>query len=147
MNHPENPQDIVLVVTKNCKPGKFLAVASYADLTPHRDTLSLDSESARKRFVRSTLNALLPKDATEALRETFGTHLEARLIAYATCPPGDSDTASPLPTEPVEVDVSRIARPELFHTPDVSGLTIAVMTSEAGKLVPRWRTYLRWADG
>ena len=36
-----------------------------------------------------------------------------------------------------EVDVSRVVRPELFHTPDVSGITVAVLLDIDGKLVPK----------
>lgn len=46
-----------------------------------------------------------------------------------------------------EVDVSRVVRPELFHTPHVSGITLPTHLDAGGKLVTKWRTYLRWADG
>jgi hypothetical protein len=46
-----------------------------------------------------------------------------------------------------EVDIRRVVRPELFHTAELSGITIPVVNAIDGKLIPRWRTYVRWADG
>ena len=43
-----------------------------------------------------------------------------------------------------EVDVSQIVRPELFHTPSVSGVAIPVAQIVGDKPVGRWETYLRW---
>ena len=45
------------------------------------------------------------------------------------------------------MDVSRIARPEQFHVPEVSGLAVPVVVVDGGKPAGRWRLFLRWADG
>ncbi len=46
-----------------------------------------------------------------------------------------------------EVDVSRIVRPELFHTGDVSGVSIPIVTMEGDTPAGKWALFLRWADG
>ncbi len=45
------------------------------------------------------------------------------------------------------MDIRRIVRPELFHTADVSGITVPVVLDAGGAIVGRWRSYLRWRDG
>jgi len=46
-----------------------------------------------------------------------------------------------------EIDVSHITRPQLFFTPDVSGVLIPGVKLVEGQLVGHWKQYLRWADG
>jgi hypothetical protein len=48
---------------------------------------------------------------------------------------------------PVELDISRIVRPELFIAREVCGLTVPVVIDVDGKPAARWMQYLRWADG
>lgn len=101
----------------------------------HIDTLNLSSAPARAKFL----------DALAAKYEGIDRDdLDAKLMALAA--PGSAD-APAQPAELQEVDVRRVVRPELFHTASVSGLTVPVVLDAGGKLVPRWRTYLRWADG
>jgi hypothetical protein len=73
--------------------------------------------------------------------------VEAELVELAA-----ELTAKPTPTPDTggsaEVDISRIVRPELFHTETVSGIAIPVAGIVAGEPVGRWELYLRWhADG
>lgn len=53
----------------------------------------------------------------------------------------------PAPVESPEIELSRIVRPELFHTTDVSGIAVAVPSRSGGKVQSRWHLYLRWSDG
>ena len=46
-----------------------------------------------------------------------------------------------------EVDVSRIARPQLFFAPEVCGLIIPGAKLEDNKPVGYWRQYLQWSNG
>jgi hypothetical protein len=99
------------------------------------DVFNLSSAAARKKFA----NAVCVK--FEALDRD---DLESRLVSLAATDRAEPQTP---PAELQEVDVRRVVRPELFHTPSVSGITVPVVLDAGGKLVSRWRTYLRWADG
>lgn len=46
-----------------------------------------------------------------------------------------------------ELDLSRIVRPELFHTAAVSGVCIPIAMLAGGRPRGTWGLYLRWADG
>jgi hypothetical protein len=99
------------------------------------DTLNLASATARKRFINAVAGKFgaLDPDA-----------LEAQLVAVAATGPADP----PVPrAELQEIDVRRVVRPELFHATDLSGVTVPVVLDRGDKLLPRWRTHLRWADG
>src|SRR5262249_3593403 len=76
----------------------------------------------RKRFVKA-LAEKLPQVDRKAI--------DGELLRIA-----DSITEPAKPTAdsgPVELDVSRIVRPELFITPEVSGLTVPVVQLVDGK--------------
>ncbi|WP_439628799.1 hypothetical protein [Gemmata sp.] len=127
------------------KPGRFIVTAVYGGGDLHRDTIDLNSARSRAAFAKATRARLsvvspdLDAGTLDAEASSVGRHL----LSAAAAPPGAPGRGAPL----AEVDVGRVARPELFHTPEVSGLTLAVMTDDGGRIVPRWRTYLRWADG
>lgn len=46
-----------------------------------------------------------------------------------------------------EIENSKVIRPELFHTPQVSGIAVPICTSVGGTAVTRLALYLRWKDG
>ncbi len=96
------------------------------------DSLNVSSATARAKFV-STVTAKFDGIDSE--------QLDAELLKHAAISPPKHDA------ELHEVDVRRVVRPELFHTASVSGITVPVVLDAGGKLVPRWRTHLRWADG
>src|SRR5262249_26352269 len=98
------------------------------------DTLNPSNAAARKKFADSVTARFSGLDANL---------LDAQLANLAA---GGAAVAAP-DDHPQEVDVSRVVRPELFHTIDVSGITVPVLLDAAGELVPRWQTHLRWADG
>jgi len=99
----------------------------------HVDTVSVSSAAARKKFIDAVTDKFPGLD-----RDLLDEEL-LKLAAESGSPERDDHL--------MEVDVSRVVRPELFHTKDVSGITVAVLLDAGDKLVPRWRTYLRWADG
>jgi hypothetical protein len=98
------------------------------------DTISLSNASARKKFA-DALSEQFPGIAREPI--------DAELLRLAA----SGTTPSPSVDQLQEVDVRLVVRPELFHTTEVSGITIPVVFDVAGKLVSRWRMYLRWNDG
>lgn len=98
------------------------------------DSLDPSSASARKRFIDAA------KEKIDGLNCDM---LEADLMKLAATNNDPSPSSLVLP----EVDIRRVVRSELFHTPHVSGITVPVVLDGAGKLVPRWRTFLRWTDG
>ncbi|UCG48180.1 MAG: hypothetical protein JSU94_00070, partial [Phycisphaerales bacterium] len=47
-----------------------------------------------------------------------------------------------------ELDVSRIARPHLFHVPEVSGLLIPIVEVQGGnQVVGKWVLFMQWSGG
>src|SRR5262249_23992805 len=99
------------------------------------DTLNVSNAAARDKFV-TAVTAKFPGIHPERLTTEL-----LQVAALRTSPPPVE------PAQPQEVDIRRVVRPELFHTAEVSGITVLVVLDVGGKLVPRWRTYLRWADG
>ncbi len=101
----------------------------------HLDTLNVSSAPARAKFL-------------DALATKFGgidrDALDNNLMVLAATDPNEGQAQA---AELQEVDVRCVVRSELFHTANVSGITVPVVLDAGGKLVPRWRTYLRWADG
>jgi len=67
--------------------------------------------------------------------------LDAELLRLA------DETNRPAPAEVVECGALRIIRPELFYTPEVSGIAAAVPARAGGKITASWRHYLRWRGG
>lgn len=98
------------------------------------DTLNLSSAAARGRFV-AAVAAKFPAADRDAL--------DAELVRLA----GAGQTPAAGANQFQEVDVRRVVRPELFHTAEVSGITVPVVLDLGGKLSARWRTYMRWAEG
>jgi len=102
----------------------------------HADEVCISRQSARRTFIRNAcgkIHALKPED------------LEAKLLRILDQQERAARKAQP--SEPIEIEVSRIVRPERFISSDVSGLTVATVTMDAGKPVGRWAMYLRWSDG
>lgn len=58
-----------------------------------------------------------------------------------------STPASQAECDAVEIDCSIMIRPELFHTPDVSGIAIPIRSIVGSEAVTRWGLYLRFANG
>lgn len=107
----------------------------------HLDTLDPAGADHRKKFVKA-VRANHPDIPAEVI--------DAGLVNIATAATGDprpdGGTARPS-SDLAEIDAASVVRPELFHTAAVSGVTVAVMLDDGGRATPRWRTYLRWADG
>ena len=69
--------------------------------------------------------------------------LDAELLRLADT----TSTVNAPAVGPVEIDVSRIVRPEQFFAPEVAGLLVPVVTSLGGDPVSRLMVYLQWSDG
>jgi hypothetical protein len=59
----------------------------------------------------------------------------------------DISTKAEVSTDSPELDISAIARPELFHAAEVSGILIPVAHRAGGAARGRWELYCRWTDG
>jgi hypothetical protein len=136
------PEDIQIDAV-DAGHGQHTVTAILGERTLHRDTLKLNADQRRKQFVNGVLKTLpnLNGDA-----EAFRTHLAEQLLRLSIVPPGPANAAQQAGDLP-EIDVRRVVRPELFHTATVSGLTVPIINDAGGKLLARWRTYLRWASG
>ena len=101
----------------------------------HMDTLDLANATQRQRFVK-TLGTKVPAEILD--------EVDSELLKLAGTLTFDKEANT---AGSSELDVSSIIRPELFHTKEVSGLAVPVVMQEGGEAVPKWRWYLRWADG
>jgi len=117
--------------------GMVRLVARYGDEVQYADKFDIARASVRKRFAEELLAKCPALKRDEVDRELLS-------IADRV-----STTPEPTPTEPAgELDTSHIVRPELFHTPDVSGVAIPVARLVGGKPSGRWELFLRWhGDG
>lgn len=113
--------------------GSGTLTAKLADDVIHLDKLDILKASARKRFGDELLNRApaLERAEIDAALLKFAEQLQARTKAE----PGSKD-----------VDVSSIARPELFCTPDLSGLTVPAVRMQDGKPVGVLEQLLRWHE-
>jgi hypothetical protein len=100
----------------------------------HVDDIALTNAKQRAAFAQA-LQAKVPAADSEAI--------DAELLRLAAA---DGATA-PAPAVGEELDVSRVHRPELFHTSDVSGLAVPVVTLTDGTPAARWHLYLSRRDG
>ncbi len=114
--------------------GMAVIRATLDDVPVHVDRVNLSVASARTRFAKHLHK--LRADIETATVEAELLRIETELSA--------ARDAIPAPT--AELDLTRIARPELFHTPDVSGLAIPAVGFVGGEPAGRWELHLRWHD-
>ncbi|MCZ6652963.1 MAG: hypothetical protein O7D91_08040 [Planctomycetota bacterium] len=107
--------------------------AKLADAVLHVDKLDILRASARKRFGDELLKHAPTLERTE---------LDAALLRLA------EQVQSRAKAEPStkDVDVSSIARPELFHVSELSGLTVPAVRLLDGKPVGVLEQFLRWHE-
>jgi hypothetical protein len=98
------------------------------------DTVNLSRDRNREKF-SDTLTEKFPGIDRE--------QLSAELLKLSAAKTAQSPSAEQLQ----EVDVCWVVRPELFHTPYVSGIVIPATFDSGGKLGSRWRLYLQWGTG
>ncbi|MBN2448002.1 MAG: hypothetical protein JXO22_14825 [Phycisphaerae bacterium] len=126
--------EIVLKYTPG-RNGTGVLAARLGDDLIHTDKLDPTKASHRKRFAKAVIDKCPALQSAAVERELLGI---ADGLARASDAAPDVD----------ELDYSRIIRPELFHTSDVSGLAIPSVRLLGGKPVGKWTLYLRWhADG
>ena len=104
------------------------------------DVLAMDSLDLSKSRDRGQFAATVCKGRSGINREA----VEATLLKEAA-KKAERHTERPLVDE--EVDVSRIIRPELFFTPEVSGVAVPIVVNIGGKPVGRYNWYVKWQDG
>ena len=98
------------------------------------DTVNLASAKQRDRFIASVLQAQRGIDRGELEQRLLGIHEDLQ-----------SERA---PSDGLAIEPTRIVRPELFYTADVSGLTVPVIRHIDGELAGRWALCLCWhSDG
>ncbi len=118
------------------RPGMVRVRIKSGDRILHSDELRPNRQSDRERFiaaVRERGYAVTEEDA------------EAQLLKIGE----ESDAPSKIAPSGMgdEVDTSLVARPELFITSSVTGITIDVPVIVGGQRRIEPATYVRWADG
>jgi hypothetical protein len=125
-----------LTLTTEQVGSKQRITARRDDTIIHVDEFSIANANRRDDFRRALLKKL-PDLAPEAV----DTELLQLAEQIAETPVATS------PTEPVELELFNICRPEQFFSQDVSGLTVAVPCLMNGKPAARYLQALRWGDG
>jgi len=115
--------------------GTYQIVARLGD-----DVLAVEKIDTMKPKARDGFAERLCKDRPGLDRAAIDRELLALAAAAAKAP-------EPMGDAP-EIDVSRVVRPELFHTEDVSGVALPIASAAGTAASARWVQYLRWhADG
>jgi hypothetical protein len=104
--------------------------------------------------IDNTLDPANPKRRERLVQALIEKHpaldradVEAQLLNIASQRLAQTQAVSAPVANPVELDISRIIRPEQFITVDVCGVTVPVVIDMGDKPMARWMMYLRWADG
>lgn len=126
--------DILVEFQSNGKAGLGTASARYGDKVLAVEAIKIGKSKDRTAFVDQVL-AVAP-EADRADIETALLELAAREI----------EKPEPPPEESAELDVTAIVRPELLHTPEVSGIAVPSTRQFGLKLIASWALYLRWHD-
>jgi hypothetical protein len=117
--------------------GKGALTAGLGDKVIWIDKIDPTRARSRERFARAVCDKCPSLDREELDRQLLG--LADRATKRPDAVAGELDS---------ELEQSRIVRPELFHTADVSGVTIPTVHVADGRLSGRWDIFLRWhADG
>lgn len=128
---------IALHYSKRGNNGMVTLTAKRGDATLYVDKIDATKDAARARFTERLTKQYPGIDKAVVESELL------RIAGELAAPPEPAaHNAAP------ELDLRRIARPELFHTPAVSGLLIPALRISDGEPVGHWELYLRWhADG
>ncbi|MBI5865342.1 MAG: DUF3631 domain-containing protein [Planctomycetes bacterium] len=117
--------------------GRAKVYAMGDDGPLHSDVFKPASARSRELFIAALIAkcpALNTPERKAALEKELLT-IVAKLDESADAKP---DANAP------EIELSRIVRPELFHTADVSGVAIAAVRIVGGKPRGSWELYCRW---
>ena len=130
------------ILTFDYKPvgtnGRATLTARLGEEILALDKLDMQSASARDQFAERLCVDRPGIDRAAVDEQLLGIATEVQARRETTPDPADASD---------ELDVSKIVRAELFHTREVSGLTVAVPVLFGNEPAGQWRLYLRWADG
>lgn len=121
--------ELVLEWSRNGSDRTVNVTAKLDDTLLHADAVNVSRAADRKRFARAV--------ADKAGVEADDVHAQLLGIIDEVNERKPQDAAAAL-------DVSRIVRPELFHTAEVSGVLVPTVTSVGGKPRGRWELLLHW---
>jgi len=121
------------------KPGstKGLLTAMRGDEVLHSDRMDIAKDRQRTAFLNK-LRKRFPSVNIEEIQQLLlhEAHRAAQTQNQSHCEP------------PVELDISRIVRPHLFHLPEVSGLLVPVVQMQGNSRIEgRWLLCVQWAGG
>ncbi len=104
--------------------------------TIHSDVIDIAKDKDLTAFLKK-LKKLCPAIDIDQVREQV--LAEVGRIAHH-----DAESAQ---EAEMELDVQRVVRPHLFHTPEVSGLLVPVARLSSRGPEGHWKLYVQWADG
>jgi len=136
----ENGDGLTLDFAPAGRNGSGTLTARLGGDVLHVDSLNLTKAKARADFTKTVCNGRPGIDEATVKAKLLELAADA-----ATKPSGNGKPAdfTSLP----ELDRSRIIRPERFILPEVSALSVPMMTNLDDRVMGRWICYLRWPDG
>ena len=141
-----SPANAVVIEYKPPEKGKMTTVtAKIGGDVLHVETLDVTRSTARDRFAAAVCEGR-PGIERQAIDAEL-LRIAAELAGGSSNGDGRDDGAHSQGRDPPELDTSRIVRPELFITTDVSGLAVPTMVAVGDTPVGQWRLHLRWKDG
>lgn len=133
------PVRLAVLYTPAHKSNKGSLAAERDGITIHLDDgLNLRSERDRRRFIEAVKAKVPDLDVPDTESQLLNIADQMMVNAHMDAAPA---------TNPVELDISRIVRPELFFVPEISGMAVPVVLDACGKPAAHWHLYLRWVDG
>src|SRR5438045_650374 len=85
---PEKPDVTITVTPAPGRPGRVIAVARNGVGELHRDTIDLNSATARRRFLGASMRAAYPGTPPDDWPAEVLEDLQRQLAAFAAAPPG-----------------------------------------------------------
>jgi hypothetical protein len=92
---PPRPDIVVSGSLAPGKPGRYIVTATVNGAEVHRDTLDLNSATARKRFVGATMRGAFKEVAPDEWPDDERERLDAELLRLARVPPGSVEPPAP----------------------------------------------------
>lgn len=132
--------ELQLKFTPSGKSGRGTMTVYLRDSVVFIDTLNLSEFKSRDRFI-TELQAACPGVSPDIVKAELMKQ-GAELLSQGSNRPNEV-AASAIG----EVDVTNVVCPERFILPEVSGISVPILSDLGGSVTGRWRIYLQWSDG
>jgi len=135
-------EELTIAYHKVGNNGRVALTIRQGDEVLFMDELKITGNKARNSFADT-----LCHDRPGIDKKTIEAELLKIAAEVARAAPQQVESPTQEQLMSGEIDVSKIVRPELFFTVNVSGLAIPTFVRVDGQLQGRWTLYVQWADG